>query len=296
MPESNRHRQLPSCRVLPLAVVIAALAAAVPAQMDTASAKPAPKRVVSMNLCTDQLAMLLSAGSQLHSIYYLTQDADTAVLAEEARGYAVNHGLAEEIFLMRPDLVLAGTYSNRATIGLLRRLGFEVLELAPARSFDDIRRDLSTVGAAIGREREAKAAIQAFDRELARITAMERERMLTALYSANSYTSGRGTLESEVVAAAGQVNVGDRLGRSTVRLPLEVLIMLRPELVVSDEEPSKPAQAYEVFRHPALRRGLRAGEFVHIPGRYLLCGAPFTLEAVARLRSAAQLLAGQRAR
>lgn len=86
-----------------------------------AKAEP-PQRVLSMNLCTDQLAMLLAAPGQLISVSYLAQDPRASVMAEEAMTYDVNHGLAEEIFLLQPDLVLAGSFTTPATTALLRRL------------------------------------------------------------------------------------------------------------------------------------------------------------------------------
>jgi iron complex transport system substrate-binding protein len=79
-----------------------------------------------MNVCTDQLAMLIAGEGQLHSVSALASDPRTSAMAGEARAFPANHALAEEIFLMQPDLVLAGTFSARATVGLLRRLGFRV--------------------------------------------------------------------------------------------------------------------------------------------------------------------------
>ena len=64
-----------------------------------------PLRVVSINVCTDQLAMLLAKPQQLLSVSYMASDPESAVLHEMAQNYHPNHGLAEEIFLMKPDLI-----------------------------------------------------------------------------------------------------------------------------------------------------------------------------------------------
>ena len=50
----------------------------------------APGRVVSINLCTDQLAMMLAAPGQLVSVTYLAQDPRASVMTAEARAYPVN--------------------------------------------------------------------------------------------------------------------------------------------------------------------------------------------------------------
>src|SRR6056297_3081236 len=86
----------------------------------------APERVVSMNLCTDQLAMMLAAEGQLLSVSRISLDPHVSPMAEEAKDYRINAGQAEEIYLMRPDLVLAGEFTPQATLDMLRGLGIRV--------------------------------------------------------------------------------------------------------------------------------------------------------------------------
>ena len=86
----------------------------------------APLRVVSMNLCTDQFALMLAAPEQLISVSYVSADPVTSPLADIASRYPLNHGSAEEIYLMRPDLVLAGPWTDPAALAMLRRLGVTV--------------------------------------------------------------------------------------------------------------------------------------------------------------------------
>ena len=64
-----------------------------------------PERVVSMNLCTDQLAMMLAAPGQLVSVSHLASEVQSSSMVEEARAYPMNRGQVEQVFLMRPDLV-----------------------------------------------------------------------------------------------------------------------------------------------------------------------------------------------
>ena len=84
-----------------------------------ARAETRPARVVSINLCTDQLAMLIADKDQLLSVSAIARDPQSSAMVKEAEGFPVNHGQAEEIFLQKPDLVLAGVYTTRATVGLL---------------------------------------------------------------------------------------------------------------------------------------------------------------------------------
>ena len=110
-----------------------------------------PARVVSLNLCTDQMAMLL-APEALVALSPIARDPTSSPMAAEAENYPITDGTAEDIFLMAPDLVLAGSYSERATVDLLRRLGIRVEEFAPPQSLEDMKVQMRRMGTLLGRE------------------------------------------------------------------------------------------------------------------------------------------------
>jgi iron complex transport system substrate-binding protein len=255
-----------------------------------ALATPAPQRVVSINVCTDQLAMLIAGEGQLHSVSALASDPNSSTMTRQAKAFAVNHALAEEIFLMKPDLVLAGTFSSRATVGLLRTLGVKVEEFAPSRSFDDIRAAILRVGALHGREARARELVAELDAGLAELAAAPHSGRSIALYDANSYTAGKGTLAGEIFRAAGLVNVGEALGiTGSGRVPLELLIVARPDIVASSfRDYGAPALAQENFVHPAFAALEAASQTVATPTPNMICGAPFTLDAAFVLLRAGQ--------
>ncbi|WP_107990216.1 ABC transporter substrate-binding protein [Breoghania corrubedonensis] len=248
----------------------------------------APARVVSINVCTDQLAMLVAETDQLHSVSYLSREPQNSAMSEEAAAYPLNHGQAEEVFLMRPDLVLAGTYTRRATVALLKRLGFQVEQFPPATSFDDVRANLRRMGTLLARPERAEALVADLDAGLDQARATRSGRRVALSFS-NSYTSGVGTLSQAVLDAAGLDNIAGELGiEGTERLPLETLIMADPDLIVSGERDyGAPALAGENFRHPAYRALARRKTFVAVATKYWVCGGPFTLQAVRILREAA---------
>jgi len=256
--------------------------------LGAATAAPAierPARVVSMNVCTDQLAMLIARPGQLHSVSWLAADPTISVLAEETDGLVLNHGLAEQIFLMKPDMVIAGTFSTRATVSLLNRLGFRVEEFAPASSFHDIRANIERMGDLLGNADRATELIARFDADLAALAANPPSDRTLALYYANNYTSGAGTLADAVVEASGLRHLGRELGYAgTVKLPLELLVAAEPDLVAGrTRDFGAPAKAQEGFRHPAYRAVAGEGRGIAIDSKYWVCGAPFTLEAARRL-------------
>ena len=254
----------------------------------------APGRVVSMNLCTDQLAMLLAAPGQLLSVSHLATDPRGSAMAEQAAGYPVNHGLAEEIYLMQPDLVIAGTFSSRATVDMLRRLDIPVTVVDPAYSLEDVRDRLSQIGGALGQDDAAARMIDDFDTRLAGLRAVSGKRPRAALYYANGYTSGDRTLAGQILLAAGFENAAVEAGyASGGLLPLEVLATLDPDAVITGRRYPGASRSEEIMDHPvvqSLREGRGAGA---ITDRDWVCGTPFVLRAIEDLgRLRADMLDG----
>ncbi|MEM7222565.1 MAG: ABC transporter substrate-binding protein [Pseudomonadota bacterium] len=244
-----------------------------------------PTRIVSMNLCTDQLLMLLVDHERIASVSYLAADPTASGLSEQASRLRLNHGLAEEILPMNPDLVLAGTFTTRPTVFLLRQLGYQVVEIPVASSLDDIRANIRMVAAAIEETGRGEALIAAFDSKLPEdLERLDTPRPLAVLYWANGYTSGQGTLANAAVEAAGFRTLGRELGlRGTSQLPLETLLSAEPDFLVMGRQRESPALANEVFRHPALKEAFSDRPKFHVPDHLWVCGTPFVADAIEQL-------------
>jgi iron complex transport system substrate-binding protein len=258
-----------------LACLVLALAAPVHA---------APARVVSTNLCTDQLAMLIAAPGQLVSVSHVARDPVASALAAEAAAYPINHASAEEIFLLGPDLVLAGAYDHPATLAALDRLGIAVETFPIERGFADIRANVSRMGALLGQPRRAADLLAAMDASLIE-GAPAGARPRAALFYANAWSSGAGTLAHAILEAAGFANVAAERGVAGMGvLPLEVLVMEAPDLVVTGQDYATPARAQDVLRHPAAR-AVGGGRAV-VADNLWVCGTPLAAGAVTALRAA----------
>lgn len=247
-----------------------------------AAAEPAPTRVVSINLCTDQLAMLLAAPGQLISVSYLSSDPNWSPLRSQAAELISNRGLAEEIYLMQPDLVIAGTYSSRATLSMLRRLDVPVAVLDPANSLEDTRARIEQMGDILHRQEAAAALIEQYDRDLAAISAkIPQERPLAALYYANGYTSGERSLAGEILTAAGFRNASVELGMSMGGiLPLELLAMSDPDALVTGWRHPAASRSEEILDHPVVSHLASNRVRGSVTDRDWVCGTPFVLRAI----------------
>lgn len=260
-----------------------------------AGAGAPPQRVVSVNLCTDQLAMLLAAPGQLISVSYLARDPRGSAMAGAARDYPVNHGLSEEIYLLSPGLVLAGSFTSRATVSMLKRLGIPVVTLAPAQSLADVRERLAEMGRHLHRDDAAAAMIARFDADLAGLRSARPHRPRAATWSQGGHTSGGNTLVGDIIETAGFANVADEWGFAHGGfLALEQLVMSNPDLVIASRASPGHSRADELLMHPALRAFTAGRASDSIRDADWVCGTPHVLRAVARLRRTHEALeAGQ---
>jgi len=245
-----------------------------------------PQRIVSMNLCTDELLMRIVDPARVAAITHLSQQPVNAPLGLDAIAskLAVNHGLAEEVIALKPDLILAGSFTTSTATALLRRLGYTVLIFEPENSFDDMRANIRKLAAATGDTAKAEQIIADFDARLAILQARipDDRRPIFADIGVNNYISGDNTLYAEVVNAAGYRTLGQALGFSGYRtVALEQILAVRPALM-STATPwtSPPSLSTMALGHPALRAMTARTPQVEIPERYTTCGAPSLLGAV----------------
>jgi len=268
------------------AVLWLALACAVPA---TAS-PPAPRRVASINLCTDALLFELADADQIASVTHLSRDPALSMHAEQARRFPVNHGRAEEFIELEPDLVLAGAGSAPLTQELLRRLGFRVEAVPPSATLADVLRTVREVGALLGQSQRAESVAAALA-ALESTTPVARDAPSALIVQPGGFVPGPDTLGSSLLALAGLRNFAPAIGlQAGGFVPLELLVLARPDFVVRGVSTGTGrALADDFGGHPALSAARRArGGLVPVPvnDAAWACGSSALIGAVAGLRAA----------
>lgn len=247
----------------------------------------APQRVVSMNLCTDQFALMLAAPGQLISVSYVSADPVSSPMAEQAAAYPLNYGSAEQIYLMRPDLVLAHPWTDPTALAMLRRLGVSVVQVPGVQQLSDIPDRLATVGALLGREDAAQTLIHQFERDLAAFGTLA-PGPRAAFYGANGYSMGEGSLSDEILTRAGFRNIADEVARSdTGQIALELLVLAAPDLILRGAPYRGASRSEEILHHPALQALVAAGRGLE-RGPAWACGTPRVVEALRDLIAARQ--------
>jgi len=253
-----------------------------------ANAAP-PTRIVSINICGDLLALTLAPRRHVASVTFLAADPVWSPRAALAEGVPRNHGNAEEVLRLDPDLVLAGRYTARATVNLLKRLGYEVLEFDIAESLEDARAQIRKAAAAMGVRQAGENMIADLDRSIASAEAEGSSvRPLAVVYSPNGYTLGPRSLSGSLIDIAGFDNLASRAGILRVgQLPLEQLLLAEPDLLIVEAEGHHaPAIATQILSHPAMRDLRKRISVVEIPRPLWSCPGPWLVDALNHLAAA----------
>ena len=255
-----------------------------------AAAAP-PQRIVSLNLCVDQILVDLVAPGRIAALSHLAVDPELSTIADRARMLPATRGDAETVLGLDPDLVLAGTFTNAAAISLLERVGRRVVKISMADDLDGIRASVRQIATATGETERGEAVVAQFDRRLAEVGG---KRVIGAalptaiVYQVNGLASGPGTLDDALLAAAGLRNLAaDILLGAGGRLALETLVARPPDLLVlSGPANQQRAAVADNLRHPALMSVRREHASIELPWRTWLCGTPAVVDAIEALANA----------
>ena len=254
-----------------------------------------PQRVMSLNLCADQLLLALLPEQRIVSLSWLSQTEGDPYWLTAARRLPANHGSAEEVLAAHPDLVIVGAYTTAATRQLLQRAGLPLLVLQPAQNWTQIRAVTRQVADAVGESARGERLLAQMDATLTRLQQQSAGSPLRVIGWSGSGNDvpGHDTLFDAILIAAGAVNVGAAVA-GQVDFDLERLLQLQPEVLLRGASyAATPSVRGETATHRALRQRY-AGAQLTYPEAVYGCGVPRAAEMAAQLRQ--QLLAIRAAR
>ena len=249
-----------------------------------AYAESKPQRIVSTHLCTDQLLMLIADPNNLVSLSHFATNPEMSMMVDRAASFPVNHGLAEELVLLNPDLILTSQFGSPNVL-ILKKLGYRIVSVPVAQSLNDIRSNIRLIAAEIDEQQRGEDLIARFDRDIQVAEFVDsNDRPTILVYEANGYTIGRNTLRSEIIEKAGFVNLASKLGVSgNRRLPLETLVGQSLDAWMVSSRFKHAALAHELPNHPALKNKFASVPRVEVQGKIWICGTPFVAQALAQL-------------
>lgn len=242
-------------------------------------AEAAPQRVVSLNLCTDELLLLLGHPRQIASVTHLSHRPAETILWPTARRYPRNDGSLLSVARLRPDLVLTMGGGGGDKVGIARRLGFRIVDLPYPQSIADVERSIARVAIAIYRPAAGRALID-------RIGALRRTRPTRAIDAI--WLGGGGRSVNATGLAAEWMRLAGLKQRPLPgdRVSLEQLLTRPPSLLLrSDYRAGQYSVEQRWLRH-RLARGA-ASRTIATDGRRWTCMGPTLISELLRLRRAA---------
>jgi iron complex transport system substrate-binding protein len=261
---------------------LAALLAAVLTAQVTPAATP-PQRIVSLNLCADQLVLALADRTQIVGLTHNARDAEMSAEAERARGLHMMGTSAEEILALYPDLVVGQSVRRSAALRLLAGEHFATLDLKMANTLDDIYASIRDTASAVGHPERGEAMIAAMAGDLAALPKAGRGRV-AVFYQRRGYVTGTGTLVDELITREGLANLARVLHKPVLaQMGLEEMVAAHPDfLIVESASDRVQDQGTEMLHHGALD-GMKR---ISIPQAWTVCGGPAYVKAARAIAAA----------
>jgi iron complex transport system substrate-binding protein len=249
--------------------------------LQTAASADAPRRVVSFNVCADQLVLALADPEQIAGLSPYAADASVSVLADRARTYRRLDWQAESTIALGPDLVLIGDTDRPITKHVLRAQGLRLHEITLIADLATARRQIEEVAAVLGHPARGAKLIADIEAARARLAAAPRPPFATALLvNRGGYTAGARSLAAVLLEEAGlKAPPGAPPGYGSY-VPLERLLVLHPDVIVLNNPPTTAHdQGSTNLTHPALAAAYPPERRLVLPTRYTLCGGSALIAA-----------------
>ena len=251
-----------------------------------ADAQAPPRRIVSANLCADQLLIELADASQIVSLSPLARDPSLSWFAERAARFAANRGSGEDIVRLDADLVLTGPWDSRYTRALLAARDMKFLALEPWTTIAAGLTQISEFATMLGHRERGEALVARIETELAGVDHAAAGNATSLVLHRRGFVYHAG-VTAELAARAGLRDIAPSMGVSgSGFVTLEALVAARPDyLLVSDADMRAADQGQAFLVHPALRSIWPGERRLALPDAMTICGGPSTPALIARLLS-----------
>jgi iron complex transport system substrate-binding protein len=236
-------------------------------------------KAASLNLCTDELLLMLAGPEQIVSVTHLAQQQAETPLWRQARRYPRNDGTLLDVVPRRPSLVFTMGGQGHDRQAIARRLGIRVIVLPFPQSIDDVIGSVRTVSGALDRRAVGESVV----RQLTAVKAGAPKSGRDSLYLSGGGQSVAATgLAADWMRLAGlrQRRLrGDRVG-------LEQLLVAPPAVLLRSTYRSGEYSSQQRWLSHPLATRVRAGRTLTTDGRLWTCMGPLLVPEILRLRRA----------
>ena len=243
-------------------------------------------RIVSLDYCADQYVLKLADREQILAI---SPDAtkDFSYMRDEAVGMPTVRPVAEDVLILKPDLVVRAYGGGPNAEAFFERAGVPVLTVGWTSNVDSeevgsIPSLIQHMADGMGQSQRGQDLIKEFRARLAAIE--KRTDGETALYlTPAGVTTGPGAMVHEMLLEAGFENFQKKPGWRSI--PLERLAYEQPDIVAAaffDQLTNHP-DSWSPMKHPVAEQQLAPDKVIPLKGAWTACGGWFILDAIEAL-------------
>lgn len=254
-------------------------------------AKGGPPRIVSLTPSTTEVVAALGAAGELVGVDEFSKYPPEVQKLPKIGSFLQPN--IELIVKLEPTLVIVDDIHSPVA-GALHDQGLATVECA-MHALPNVKDALRTVGAKLGRTKQADAAIEEIDRELDAAAAnrpAKRPRVLVIIDResgglGNLVAAGPGSWVDELLAVVGGDNVLTPSGTRYPKISMEEVLTTNPEVILDlsfDDNVARKASVWKQVDVPAVR----AGRVRMLDDAFLRGPSPRVKQALATLAAAIQ--------
>ena len=233
--------------------------------------------IVSTNPCADQLVLALVPPERIAAISHYSQEAAaTSIPLDVARRFRGTAGTAEEVVALKPDLVLASSFTPASTLRAYRKLGLNVLLLDSPTTIAASRDQVRTVATALGVQAAGERLISRIDAAVAAAASKGAARPTALLFIADNFANGGPTLLTEMLGRTGFATPLSDMSRT---VPIEDIVRQPPAIILTPDPDGRTA----TLRRRVLARASLIVTEAAFPRTLINCGGPTIIPAMERL-------------
>jgi iron complex transport system substrate-binding protein len=215
-----------------------------------------PLRIISLAPSVTEILFAIGAGPQVVGRTTACNYPPEVVSLPTIGGFSAKSISIEAILDLEPDLVVAGTRSQKDVVAALEGQGITVFTLAP-ESLADIEAGIETLGEITNNRASAQKVVVDMQSRIAAVTekvntipAEKRLRVFYEVWHEPLTTTTHGTFIGELLKLSGAVNIFDDLAGTYPEVSAEQILELDPQVILGPSSHSDQLTANVIAARP----------------------------------------------
>jgi iron complex transport system substrate-binding protein len=216
----------------------------------------APSRIVSLAPSATEILFAVGAGEQVVGVTKFCNYLAEATSRTPIGGFSASSISIETIISLQPDLVIAGSASQRPVVEALEQQDIPVIAFAPA-SFEDVYRTIATLGSVTGHPEQAAQVVtemrERVDAVVAKVQTVPEEQRPTVFWEVFDEpltTTGPNTFIGQLITLAGASNIFADVAEDYPQISVEEVVVRNPAVILGPNAHSDKLSAAILAQRP----------------------------------------------